>query len=139
MKIATKSQQIQSHGNLYSRTGISNAYDAKWEAAGVESKVNGAENHLAAKKKTPEQRKLAAFARELSIIKAQCDAGMEPAISIAATCYLSKRSHATVYRDIQKRILSAPMKIGRNSALPYSVVKAYAAGQLGDQKQGSAK
>jgi hypothetical protein len=84
----------------------------------------------AIKKNALEQRKLAAFTRELIIIKAQCDAGLEPAISIAGTCFLSKRSHATVYRDIQKRILPAPIKIGRNSALPFAVVKAYAAGQL---------
>ncbi|CAN0483039.1 unnamed protein product, partial [Phaeothamnion confervicola] len=66
-----------------------------------------------------DERKLAAFARELAIIKAQCDAGMEPSISIAGTCFISKRSHATVYRDIKKRVLPAPMKIGRSSMLPF--------------------
>jgi predicted DNA-binding transcriptional regulator AlpA len=94
------------------------------------SNCNSPEELFAIKKNALEQRKLAAFTRELIIIKAQCDAGLEPAISIAGTCYLSKRSHATVYRDIQKRILPAPIKIGRNSALPFAVVKAYAAGQL---------
>ncbi|CAN7466664.1 hypothetical protein [Acidovorax sp. LjRoot117] len=82
------------------------------------------------KKQMREDRKLAAFVRELAVIKAQCDAGMEPSISIAATCFISKRSHATVYRDIQKRVLPAPMKVGRSSMLPFSVVKAYAAGAL---------
>lgn len=76
------------------------------------------------------QRKLAAFTRELVSIKAQCDIGIEPVISIASACFLSKRSHASIYRDIKKRILPSPVKIGRNSALPFSVVKAYAAGQL---------
>ena len=69
------------------------------------SNCNSPEELFAIKKNALEQRKLAAFTRELIIIKAQCDAGLEPAISIAGTCYLSKRSHATVYRDIQKRIL----------------------------------
>jgi predicted DNA-binding transcriptional regulator AlpA len=130
MKIATKNQQIQSPGNKHSRADTSNAHDDEREVTTIASKAKDIEDHPSAKKQSQEQRKLAAFARELAIIKAQCDAGMEPAISIAATCYMSKRSHATVYRDIQKRILPSPMKIGRNSALPYSVVKAYAAGQL---------
>ena len=130
MKIATKTQQIQSPGNKHSRVETSNAHDDEREATTIAPKAKDTEDHHSAKKHIQEQRKLAAFARELAIIKAQCDAGMEPAISIAATCFMSKRSHATVYRDIQKRILPSPMKIGRNSALPYSVVKAYAAGQL---------
>lgn len=85
---------------------------------------------IADKKQTREERKLGAFVRELAIIKAQCDAGMEPSITIAATCFFSKRSHATIYRDIKKRVLPTPMKIGRSSMLPFSVVKAYAAGAL---------
>lgn len=94
------------------------------------SNCHSPEELFAIKKNALEQRKLAAFTRELIVIKAQCEAGLEPAISIAGTCYMSNRSHATVYRDIQKRILPAPIKIGRNSALPFAVVKAYAAGQL---------
>jgi predicted DNA-binding transcriptional regulator AlpA len=117
MKIASKKSQAES-------------LSLACADASNHSSCDSPEKLLAIKKNALEQRKLAAFTRELVIIKAQCDAGLEPAISIAGTCFLSKRSHATVYRDIQKRILPAPIKIGRNSALPFAVVKAYAAGQL---------
>lgn len=117
MKIASKKSQAES-------------LSLACADASNRSNCDSPEKLLAIKKNALEQRKLAAFTRELVIIKAQCDAGLEPAISIAGTCFLSKRSHATVYRDIQKRILPAPIKIGRNSALPFAVVKAYAAGQL---------
>jgi len=90
----------------------------------------GQEGHIGKKLANREDRKLAVFIRELAIVKAQCDAGMDPAVSIAATCFISKRSHATVYRDIQKGFLPPPMKIGRRSVLSFSVVKAYAAGKL---------
>lgn len=87
---------------------------------------------IADKKQMREERRLAAFVREIAVIKAQCDVGMDAYISIAATCFISNRSHATVYRDIQKRILPTPTKIGRSSMLPFAAVKAYAAGtQLG--------
>jgi predicted DNA-binding transcriptional regulator AlpA len=130
MKIATKKQQAYFPGSKTSGTDTNNPKDGATEVIDTFSMVNGTQNQKVAKKQAMEQRKLATFARELAIIKAQCDAGMEPAISIAATCYMSKRSHATVYRDIQKRILPMPIKIGRNSALPFSVVKAYATGKL---------
>lgn len=115
---------------IASKTSQSESLSLAFADASIRSSCNSPEELFAIKKNALEQRKLAAFTRELVIIKAQCDAGLEPAISIAGTCYLSKRSHATVYRDIQKRILPAPIKIGRNSALPFAVVKAYAAGQL---------
>ena len=117
MKIASKNSQTESL-----RLACADASNR--------SNCNTTQELDAIKKNALEQRKLAAFTRELIIIKAQCDSGLEPAISIAGTCFLSKRSHATVYRDIQKRILPSPIKIGRNSALPFAVVKAYAAGQL---------
>lgn len=82
------------------------------------------------KKHVREQRKLKAFIRELGFIKAQCDAGFDPPISIPATGYISNRSVATTYRDIKKGILPKPNKIGRSSTFPYSIAKAYADGQL---------
>jgi predicted DNA-binding transcriptional regulator AlpA len=130
MKIATKKQQAYSPRHKSSGTDTGKPQVGGTEVIDTSSKVNCTQNLPASKKQEKELRKLATFARELAIIKAQCDAGMEPAISIAATCYMSKRSHATIYRDIQKRILPLPMKIGRNSALPFSVVKAYATGKL---------
>jgi|GEM_PF-6504879 len=117
MKIASKNSQTES-------------LSPACADASNRSNCNTPQELDAIKKNALERRKLAAFTRELIIIKAQCDAGLEPAISIAGTCFMSKRSHATVYRDIQKRILPQPIKIGRNSALPFAVVKAYAAGQL---------
>jgi predicted DNA-binding transcriptional regulator AlpA len=77
-----------------------------------------------------EQRQLARFQRELEIINAQYEAGIDPPVSIIATSYMSHRSHATIYRDIKDKILPKPTKIGRNSMFPYSIVKAYSAGQL---------
>lgn len=77
-----------------------------------------------------QQRKLVRFQRELEIITAQQQAGLNPPVSITAAGYMSNRSHASIYRDIKKAVLPQPTKIGRNSTLPYSVVKAYTAGQL---------
>lgn len=84
----------------------------------------------AAKKIARNQRQLAMFKREMEIVVAQCLAGIDPPVSITATGFMSNRSHATMYRDIQKNVLPQPTKIGRSSMFPYSVVKAYAAGQL---------
>ena len=96
------------------------------EAAPLDTSNNTAQDKHHAR----EQHQLARFQRELEIINAQYEAGIDPPVSIIATSYMSHRSHATIYRDIQKKILPHPTKIGRNSTLPYSVVKAYAAGQL---------
>ena len=132
MKIVTEIQQVSLPSHQYTETnsfGTENAVAAHIAPAATNEAAVKVDS-TATKKVVRDKRKLTAFVRELAIIKAQCDAGMEPSISIAGTCYMSKRSHATVYRDIQKRILPAPIKIGRNSALPFAVVKAYAAGQL---------
>ncbi|CAM8645388.1 hypothetical protein MCEMSHM24_03595 [Comamonadaceae bacterium] len=84
----------------------------------------------AAEKMARVQRQLAVFKREIEIVMAQSMAGIDPPVSIATTGYMSKRSHAAIYRDIKKKVLPQPTKIGRSSVFPYSVVKAYAAGQL---------
>jgi predicted DNA-binding transcriptional regulator AlpA len=86
--------------------------------------------HSAAKKMARVQRLLAVFKREIEIVMAQSLAGIDPPVSIATTGFMSKRSHAAMYRDIKKKVLPQPTKIGRSSMFPYSIVKAYAAGQL---------
>ena len=83
-----------------------------------------------AKKMARTQRQLAVFKREIEIVMAQSLAGIDPPVSIATTGFMTKRSHATIYRDIKKNILPKPTKIGRSSMFRYSIVKAYAAGQL---------
>ena len=82
------------------------------------------------KQRSREKRQLARFQRELEIINAQCQAGLNPAVSIAAMGYMSHRSLATIYRDIKKQLLPRPTKIGRNSTFPFSIAKAYADGQF---------
>ena len=82
------------------------------------------------KKQAHADAQLRAFKRELEIIVAQRDVGIDPQVSIAAICQISSRARATIYRDLLKGILPPLTKIGRNSYLPYSVVEAYAAGRL---------
>ena len=84
----------------------------------------------AAKKMARVQHQLAVFKREIEIVMAQSLAGIDPPVSIATTGFMSKRSHAAIYRDIKKKILPLPTKIGRSSMFRYSTVKAYVAGQL---------
>lgn len=128
MKIATKKEQNpRICGGVQSATEGAGVMQASAQSLQLST---GQEGHTDKKLANREERKLAVFIRELAIVKAQCDAGMDPAVSIAATCFISKRSHATVYRDIKKGFLPSPMKIGRRSVLSFSVVKAYAAGKL---------
>lgn len=76
------------------------------------------------------ERQLLAFKKEIESIVAQRAVGIDPPVSIPTACRMSNRSRAAAYRDIEKGLLPKPTKIGRSSSLPYSVVEAYAAGQL---------
>jgi hypothetical protein len=82
------------------------------------------------KKQQLAERQFRAFKRELEVIAAQRAVGIDPPVSIATACRMSRRSPATVYRDMGKKFLPRPDKNGRNSSLKYSVVEAYMAGHV---------
>jgi predicted DNA-binding transcriptional regulator AlpA len=73
---------------------------------------------------------MARFKRELEVINAQHAIGLDPNVSISTTGVMSQRSPATIYRDVKKRVLPKPIKIGKRSFFPLSVVRTYTAGQV---------
>lgn len=76
------------------------------------------------------EEKLAAFKSELEVINAQRASGLDPIVSIPTMEIMSKRSHASIYRDVKKNVLPKPTKVGSRSFFPLSVVLAYIAGQV---------
>lgn len=77
---------------------------------------------------TRELRKLARFKRELEIINAQRDIGLDPLVSFATALKLWNRSAASIFRDIKNQAKPAPIKVGNRNFYLFSVVQKSADG-----------